>query len=273
MKRFVGLVLVVAALLGCEANPVPKKYGAAQPPGRIVTFDPSVQGLSGAVGEVVYQSGGAAAWVKNGTGNTAWQTFPTAGGGTITTDATLTGAGTVGSPLGINPATVSVMSDVVAIAAGSQTDLTVSGLAGETDGDYEIDFNLIVQGAGTITFYLRPFGASDANMLSDTITSNTNVLQSFPAQNGWVLGYVSSGGVQMRFTGRAFMTSKSGQWRFYESQARETRTNPIYEQDISVGHSSDTTTTVTDVSIHADVASAIRVGSKMKIRKRASVLF
>jgi len=193
-------------------------------------------------------------------------------GGTVTTDATLTGAGTVGSPLGINTSNVTVMSDVAAIAGGSVTDLTVSGLAGETDGNYEIDYNLIIQGAGTIELHLRPFGASDSNLLSSVLVCNTNVVQAFAQQAGLILGYCSSGGVQMRFAGRAFLQSKSGQWRFFEATSREVRATPIYEQSRCVGHASDTATVITDLTIHATVASSILVGSKMVVRKLAMAL-
>ena len=196
------------------------------------------------------------------------------GGGTVTTDTTLTGDGSISTPLGINPSTVAIMSDVVSIAGGAVTDLTLSGLSGETDGNYQIDFNLIVQGAGTIQFNLRPFGTDETSLLSNTLAapSGGGAVTCFGQQTGLVLGYASSGGVQMRFLGRAFLVSKSGAWRFFESTAQEARAAPIYEHLRSAGHSSDTTTAITALTIHADVASSILTGSKMKVRKLASIL-
>jgi hypothetical protein len=80
--RILGLVALV--LMGCGGNSGPHvtKFGGAPPPGRIVYSDPSISpGQSGAVGEVVYLSGGTASWVKSTTSNTGWSTFPSAGGG------------------------------------------------------------------------------------------------------------------------------------------------------------------------------------------------
>jgi hypothetical protein len=54
----------------------------AQPPTqRVVSFDPSVQGLDAAVGDIAQRSGGGSAWVKSGPGLTDWTSFPTTGGG------------------------------------------------------------------------------------------------------------------------------------------------------------------------------------------------
>lgn len=80
MRRLL-LFLALVAAAGCgPAAPTEHRMGAAgPPPGRVIpaAYDPSVSGLSGAVGEIVYVNGGTAAWVRTGINNTDWQSFPT----------------------------------------------------------------------------------------------------------------------------------------------------------------------------------------------------
>jgi predicted small lipoprotein YifL len=88
VMRRILLFLALLATAGCGQKR-PLVMAAAPPAGRIVYSDPSVSpGVSGAVGEVVYLNGGTAAWVKTGTSNTAWSTFPTGGGGQTYTPGT-----------------------------------------------------------------------------------------------------------------------------------------------------------------------------------------
>jgi hypothetical protein len=101
MKRTTFDLVVALAIVisGCNSQKTEHRVGGFAPSGRVISFDPSVNGLDAAVGDVVQLSGGTAAWVKTGTGLTAWQTFP--GASTVSTDSTLTGNGSSLSPLSV----------------------------------------------------------------------------------------------------------------------------------------------------------------------------
>jgi len=74
---------------------------ASAPSQRLVTFDPSIQGLSAAVGDVVQHSGGDLAWVKTGTGATDWSPFPGTSSGGTSDGVTIQGVGTAGDPFAL----------------------------------------------------------------------------------------------------------------------------------------------------------------------------
>ena len=116
MKRLSIVVAVVAALAfaGCKhKGPSPHgKMGANGPPPttfRVIPigYNPSVTGLTGAVGEIVYENGGGHAWVHGTTAsNTDWSVFPGSGGGSGTiadggVAAPLSGNGSTASPLAL----------------------------------------------------------------------------------------------------------------------------------------------------------------------------
>lgn len=106
MKRinlFAALALIVA---GCAAQTGQVPAGSSHKRGQVISasYNPSVSGLPGNVGDIVTVAGGSTAWVKSGTGITAWTAFPGSGSAANVT-APITGDGSIGSPLGISAAT------------------------------------------------------------------------------------------------------------------------------------------------------------------------
>jgi hypothetical protein len=81
MRRIL-LFLALLASAGCGDNgpPTHGKVGALAP-GQFRTipasYDPSVTGYPGAVGDIVQNAGSTSAWVRSGPNNTDWQSFPT----------------------------------------------------------------------------------------------------------------------------------------------------------------------------------------------------
>ncbi len=122
----------VAAYMSCKPAPVvtKRKLGTQT---ISASYDPSVSGLPGPVGEVVEVAGGATAWVKYGTGVTQWQAFPGSGSGGASgggiedggVTAPLSGAGSVADPLVIAAATTSVPGSMSAADKVLLNDVTV----------------------------------------------------------------------------------------------------------------------------------------------------
>lgn len=127
--------LIIAAVAAGACKPTPPPPGSTRKMASQVisaSYDPSVSGLPGPVGEVVEVAGGATAWVKYGTGVTQWQAFPGSGSGGGIADggvsAPLSGAGSVANPLAIAAATTS--------AAGSLSAADKVLLNGLTAGNW-----------------------------------------------------------------------------------------------------------------------------------------
>lgn len=183
MKTARVIVLALAALVGaCSPSkvPAPGKMGAAPPPGRVVYSDPSVSpGVRGAVGEVVYLGDGTASWVKNGTGDTAWSTFPPAAGlSSVTTDTTLSGAGTLGSPLGANLAGLSSVYSTALLDLTATADNISMGVPQRTGYIFVPRLLTVLwhDGSGTATGSLvwsAGNNASHNNLAQMTVTSTT----------------------------------------------------------------------------------------------------
>ncbi|MES2339287.1 MAG: hypothetical protein V4537_14430 [Pseudomonadota bacterium] len=133
-RSAIGTLLIALLAFGCATASKPGGGGrlkAYQPSGRVITFDPSSQGLDAAVGDVVQFSGGTAAWVKSGPLLTDWVVFPTGGGGSVsslavkaasTTNLTLSGTQTI---------------DGAAVAAGELV-LATGQTAGAENGPYVV---------------------------------------------------------------------------------------------------------------------------------------
>jgi hypothetical protein len=173
MTRFARLVPILALLAcGCkEKAPAHGKMGVsipiAPPTFRVIPagLDPNTAPIPGAVGDIIQVSGSRKSYALTLTG---WVDFPSTGGGVpdgglaISTidGGGLVGTGTVASPLGV----VGFPGTLVGPVVGSSTaSWTVSGLSGETDGDYEGVIHLVV-GAGTADLEFLPNGS----------TANTN---------------------------------------------------------------------------------------------------
>jgi hypothetical protein len=81
MKRSLLVIAAIAAIAGCTTPPE-HKVGAVSG-GQFHTipasYDPSVSGWPAAVGDIVQNAGSLQAWVRFGSNDTDWRTFPSAG--------------------------------------------------------------------------------------------------------------------------------------------------------------------------------------------------
>lgn len=79
MRFLKPFVLLLALATACASQPsVPDAGGrkfAATGPQIPATYDPSVSGYAGTVGDILQVAGGGSAWVKFGTGVTDWRKF------------------------------------------------------------------------------------------------------------------------------------------------------------------------------------------------------
>src|SRR5579863_9676288 len=149
--RLVGPFILGAALLamGCHRSapqPTPIPWHQPTPVGAVSPgqfhvipfgYNPSVSGWPGAVGDIVQNAGSTSAWVRNGTADTAWQTFPGGSSGTL-----------VGPVVGSTTASIAV-----------------TGLSGETDGDYEGVVHIVASSLS---------GAPDLQFLPNGVTGTSS---------------------------------------------------------------------------------------------------
>jgi len=84
------------------------------------SYNPSVSGLPGTVGDVVAVAGGASSWVKFGTGVTDWQAFPT-------TPADVAKLATVPTGAGVHGQIESATLDLLATSSDNVLTGTISG--------------------------------------------------------------------------------------------------------------------------------------------------
>lgn len=158
---------------------------------------------------------------------------------------------------------------LVALMAGTSTRIAVTGadvqtvdftgLSGDTDGDYEIEFYVV--GKGSSTLVLQP----------ELLTTNQSS-RGFFSGNAGPITFLSGGTAlssvaisnALNFAGRMTLRSKSG-------QGERLFTSTVYETDLYMtqmnGMWTDTTTVMTQLRIKALAGAHIGVGSWFVVRK------
>lgn len=146
--------------------------------------------------------------------------------------------------------------------AAPAANLTITGLNGETDGDYEIFGQIIsVATAGSENYIFMPNGLA-TNAVSATNSSSGAL--TFPADYAFLnIGLVSA---SEGFSFHILFTSKTGHLRYFEATAY--RDISVRQDFFTTGRWTDTTTTVTSFSIGSALASNIDTGSWLKWRRR-----
>ena len=175
----------------------------------------------------------------------------------------------------IPPSAAGVPAGQRSSALGSPaTDLSIStGLAGDTDGGYEIEGTIVTPGnVAAATFTLQLNGADPANVWSNgvllnggTAPANLTATQNLVIGNSQVLNLVYV------MTFHIVIGSKSGEWQNYKCTSESQRTaSPSGPANVTnfIGGQFKTASQITAVSIHSSVTGAIDTTSFFKIRPR-----
>lgn len=176
-----------------------------------------------------------------------------------------------------SPQAFTPLVDRIAFATGDQTDVTITGLNGDADGDYDCDGEIVYKGnSGSVAFTLSPFGAGVTTGLLNLIEYNNGsgvyVGSSSGAPNpGWFIG-LDNAATDNSVIWHAHLTSKTGRKRQYFAWATAIRINAGVVTAKTMGWSTDTTTNITSLTQHAGAANSQRVGSYIKCRALGSTI-
>jgi hypothetical protein len=165
------------------------------------------------------------------------------------------------------------MSDVISTAGVAGQDLSVTALDGDNDGDYTFDAYIIYNGGvGLASFFLRPFGNNDTNLFSFiryNQGSGVNV-ESGPLPN-WAM-FSQNTGSNSVLTYHGHITTKTGRNRMATYSAHQHLVGGGVKNAIVNAWSTDTSTNMTTLTVHSDVATGIAPGSFIRLRKLKSTL-
>ena len=149
------------------------------------------------------------------------------------------------------------------ISGGAVTDVTFSGLDGDTDGQYYLSF-YVVNAATFTTLTLRPNGLT-TGQASRRITAVDGDTISTDATTTLRLGGVLTAA---EIWGWGVLQAITGQPRMYTVNSVEADTTPQLE--FNGGIWTDTAANITSLVIHADVASAIGNDSNFRLYRIAN---
>lgn len=196
---------------------------------------------------------------------------------TVTPTVDLAAAGAAGVIGATAAGTMSLLTgrqnlSVVMTGTSTRVDVTGSavqnidwtGLSGDTDGDYEIEFYLPSPSSGNLT--LQPNQIATGGLSRGYFTNGVAMAQQ---SGGATLFLLFSASVNNH--GTIYFRSKSGQGnRYYRYFSQdETATNP-FMQNMS-GYWVDTTTVLTSMRIHHSNATGIPVGSWFVLRRMGKI--
>jgi hypothetical protein len=145
-------------------------------------------------------------------------------------------------------------------------DMDLTGLAGDTDGDYEVRGHIIADTTGR-TYTLRPNGTLPTTLNGSYFYNNAGGPTLTPAANQTdALFGISNSAATCDFVLR--MSSKSGAIRMINGQSFTKTTVAANCLPLWFGYIfEDTSTVITKLTIHGSAAGSIKVGSKVAIRK------
>ena len=187
------------------------------------SFDPSVTGLARALGAVVVRADGTAAFEKVGTGTKDWRVLPFADKKELIADATST---------------------------------TFSGLVGDADGGYFLDFRL--KTAINASVYLRPNGA----------TTNLHAMQSNGVGISDAFIGVQASGANEWLLGSTNWNARSGILRTWQGVFGWGPATAIAETRAVAGLWNETATEITSFDLVSSVASGLKIGSVATLYRR-----
>ncbi len=194
-----------------------------------------------------------------------------AGASAITTAAPLSGDGTLGDPAtiaaGAIPYTALASNDSITTLVAPAQDLDITGLAGDTDGDYEMWWSLIaVANAGNVVT-LQPQQLA-TNQSGEALISAGGT----PAGADLTdmrLGTNNDAGNDHTMVGHGYLTSKSGRTRFF--QCVNNYTTSVNIQFNTTVQWTGTATIITNLRFHSSIAVGLGTGSFVRLRKMRNV--
>ncbi len=158
-----------------------------------------------------------------------------------------------------SPQAFTPLTDYIATAAGDVTTMTITGLNGDRDGDYDIEANIIYKGSGSIGYFLQPFLTDETN-LRCLFTYNAGSANQWQSQGsgtpttGWFFQSENASGDHTIIM-RGHLSSKTGRMRQAWINSSSTRISSGVVSASMVGWSLDTTTNITELTIYSTVAS------------------
>jgi hypothetical protein len=165
------------------------------------------------------------------------------------------------------------MADAIATAGADAQDLTLSGLDGDADGEYDFSADILYKGGvGLASFFLRPIGATDTGLVSWIRYNNGSgtTTAAGPLSN-WAM-FSENNASNQHLLYKGWISSKTGRIRQAVYTCDQVRTGGGVKNAFVTGWITDTATAITGLTVHSDVAGAIAAGSYIKVRKRKSIL-
>ena len=195
------------------------------------------------------------------------------GGGTVQTDGTtVQGDGSSGNKIRFASAII-VLKDYKVTASGDQTDLAITGLNGDTDGDYDCKFDIVYKGgSGNAGVHIRPFGTDTSNLHGYILFNGGSGTPGGTSDNlAWSLGSISNASDQ-HFFGTFRINSKSGVQRTFYGIGLQGITAASLSSAVGSGYATDTTTVMSSVTLHMNVANSMRANSYLDCRALGNIL-
>lgn len=143
-------------------------------------------------------------------------------------------------------------------------DFDLTGLAGDTDGDYEITGHIIADTNGR-SYFLRPNGAAPTTLNGTYFFSNAGTLTGNANQTDAKVAISNTGAVAdvvIRVSSKSGRIRMITGWSFTKTTTASANL-PVWFCYIW----EDTATVITKITFHGDAASSIKVGSAFRIRK------
>ncbi len=194
-----------------------------------------------------------------------------AGASAITTAAPLSGDGTLGDPAtiaaGAIPYTALTSNDVIATLVAPASNLDISSLAGDTDGDYEFWYDLLVLKNAANTITLQPNQLA-TNQSGEALYSAGGI-PGGQDETTMHMGANTDAANDIHIVGHGFLTSKSGRLRFFQCQSNYTTAVKITW--ISSATWDDSATVITNLRFHSSISSGLLTGSFVRLRKMRNV--
>ncbi len=179
-----------------------------------------------------------------------------------------TGAGTA-TPTALTGAQASVTlsgsNDTITTAGSNVTDLDVSSLDGDNDGDYE--FWITILGTGGSAHYTLQPNASSASQVGGGIYLDAGNTASSELRTDIFVGNTAAGTGKLYVHG--FLASKSGRDRSFHISIWRVDSSNYIEMIAGVWTGSGN---ITSLRLHCDVASRIATGSFIRLRRMRNLV-
>lgn len=174
---------------------------------------------------------------------------------------------------GIPPAAVAMQDYITDPVASDVTDIDMTSLNGDQDGDYSIIFDVIVKASSNMALTLQPIIASG-------VVSTGQSSEGFSVTNGAAPVALSdttlfingeNTATDQHIVGNIYLTTKTGRLRQFYSFSRRAQTAVCVAYNVA-GVWTNTTDNITGIRLHSSVATSLRANSFFKLRKLKNTL-